>query len=70
MSINVTIVEIAGLIADGFNKPASCQLFIKHSPMVRFLSVLVVIAIITISGEVLLYWLELIITAGRFLVAV
>jgi len=44
-----SIVEIAGLIADGFNRPATCQSFIKHPPIPIVLSVWLVIAIMTIS---------------------
>lgn len=46
-----SIVETAGLIEEGFNKPASRQSSIKHSPTLRVLSVLPVIAMITMSGR-------------------
>ncbi len=28
-----SIVDIAGLVVEGLNKPASCQFSIKHSPI-------------------------------------
>lgn len=49
-----SIVDMAGLIEESFNKPALYQSSIKHSPMVKVLPVFPVIAIITMSEEVLL----------------
>src|SRR5574340_270357 len=69
MTRDFSIVDMAVLIADGFNKPASCQFVIRHSPMPMVLPVWLVTAIITTSWEILLYVFELMITAGRFLTA-
>ena len=49
-----SIVDMAGLIADGLNNPAPCQSAIKHSPIPIVFSVWLVIAIITMSEEILL----------------
>jgi len=61
-----SIVDTAGLINDGFERPVFSQSSISYSTGPSALCVLLVIAMITTSDESLLYLSELMITAGRF----